>query len=547
MRNLLSIVSGLSLLAACGSSPAEIKTPPVLKVTSPQRSLVQAAAGTLTVTGTVGPSESGAAVKSVEVNNVTATVAADGSFTANVQVKAGASLIHTVARDADGGEATDTRSVQAGELRAMTSQVDQAMTAAISPEAFAAIGKAAGNLIKTNDFSTMLAPMNPMLDVGTTNGQPDCLYAQADILDLKMTDAKISMVPVQGGLDFTAEIDGLNVPAHTNYAVACINGSTDLTVTATSVIVHGTLLVSPDGAGSFKTDLANQDVQVTGFHLEASGLPGEVINMLSLDTAIGWVISKGATMFMGPMMNKALGALAGPKTVALMGHQVTFNVTPSDISFDPTGGLVILNTQMSIAGSESAPGYVFVDNGFPTINAGQGFQIGLANNAANQLLAGVNAVGMINLSMAASGGTFDATAIKTTVAPMLATDPADGKMRIIVGDMMMDFKLGEKVQARAAVNVKVDLKVTSVGNGYGIALDLDKPQIFIDVLDDVANTTHYTPGDLSNIVTAAVQSQVDSMSKLLTQIPLPAIGGVQLRNLTIDSDSGYVMMGGTLQ
>src|SRR5215813_5846301 len=114
MRNLLT-VTGLTLLAtACGNGPTPPKDPPILKVTSPQRSLVQTATGSITVQGTVLPSINNIPVDTVMVNNVAATVAADGSFNATIQIQQGASLIKTVATGKDGGVASDTRSVQAG-------------------------------------------------------------------------------------------------------------------------------------------------------------------------------------------------------------------------------------------------------------------------------------------------------------------------------------------------------------------------------------------------------------------------------------------------
>src|SRR6266567_4497218 len=100
MRNLLTI-SGLSLLAlvACTDAPGQLPDPPVLKITSPQRSLVQGSAGKLMVTGQATPNPEGTALKSVVVNGVTASLNADGTFNAQVALQPGAQLIHTVATD----------------------------------------------------------------------------------------------------------------------------------------------------------------------------------------------------------------------------------------------------------------------------------------------------------------------------------------------------------------------------------------------------------------------------------------------------------------
>src|SRR5262249_39799676 len=151
---------GCSLLAAaCDGGPGVLPDPPILKVTSPARSLIQNAAGSITVTGTVAPNPAGVPVSKVMVNDVVATVTADGDFSATIQVPEGATLIHTVATDQEGGKATDTRSVEAGAIRAPGDTIQNALTAAVSAQAFAKIASAAGPIIKGFDIKPMLAPM----------------------------------------------------------------------------------------------------------------------------------------------------------------------------------------------------------------------------------------------------------------------------------------------------------------------------------------------------------------------------------------------------
>ena len=335
MRNLISLASGLSLLALVGcdnSGPAALPEPPVLTVTSPARSLVQSGAGSITVTGTVAPNPEGDAVQTVTVNDVPATVGTNGAFTATVQIQAGESLLHTVATDVKGGVATDTRSVQAGELRAVGSNIDNAITAAISTNAFGKISSAASTLIAQTDFNPLLAPLQPMQHSGDENG-PDCLYDEAFVDGISFTNAIIGLTPVQGGLAFSLEIDGLDVPAHVNFAVACINGSESIEVTADKVVVSGTLLVTPNGTSGFTTTLQSPNVALTNFNLDASGVPGEIIDMMDMNSAIGSIISVAAEQFMGPMMNTALGGLAGPKQVMVLGKTIDVSVSADALTF----------------------------------------------------------------------------------------------------------------------------------------------------------------------------------------------------------------------
>jgi hypothetical protein len=547
MRTLL-LATSLGLLAtACTDSIGELKDPPVLQVTSPERSLIRDHAGTLLVTGTVAPNVDGTPVEKVMVNNVPATINVDGSWMATITVKPGATLIHTEALDADGGKATDTRSIEAGELRMPGANVENALTTAISANAFAKIADAAGSLIQTMDFGPMLAPMNPVMHSGDDSGE-DCLFARLYIDDFKMQDATITLVPVDGGLAFSAKLDGVDVPGRARYAVACVSGDNNVRVQASSVLIQGTLLVTPDGMNGFSTELADPTVQLTGLDISASGLPGTVLDMLPLDSLIQYVAPIAAKMFMGPMVNKALGGLAGPKQLMVLGKTITVEVSPTDVAFDTDGGLVTLDMKMLIQGTEKSSGFVFTDNGYPAMDPGNGLQLGLADDLANSALSQLVATGMLNLHMPVAGGTFDASEIMMTSPPMISADPSSGMMHLVLPDMISTFTQSGAPVARAAINATVDLKVSPTENGTGIAIELGTPEIHADTLTDVENQTLLSDDDLSRAVELTLDSQLASVAELLGSIPLPALpAGLVMKDMSVSGDDGYVMMKGVLQ
>ena len=550
MRNLI-IASGLGLLAAssvaCTDAPAEMKDPPGLRITAPKRSLIQNHAGQLQVTGTATPNEvSGEPIEKVLVNNVQATLNADGSFSALIDIKPGATLITTTARDHGGSEAADTRAVEAGELRPVGANVENAITAAMSKTAFAKIASAAGPMIEQLDMGAMLAPMQPMVHMGDEAGE-DCAFARMYVDDVNMTNADISIIPTNAGLSFRAQIDGLDVPAHARYAVACIDGSNTLRVKANRVVVSGTLVVTPSGNQGFKTTLTNETVQITGLDIQASGIPGSIINLLSLDTVAGYNISKAAPMAMEPMMNKALGGLSGPQTVDVMGKTLTMEVDPTAIDIDASGAMITLDTKVLIKGTETSPGFIFTDNGIPGMDPGNGFQLGLADDLANEMMAELQATGLMNLAMPAMGGTFDNTNLAMTLPPMISADPADGKMKVIIGDMIATFTNQGTPVGKAAISASIDLKIVPAANGYGVALQLGKPTAKVTVLDDIANATRFSDADLAKATEACLGAQIDSISKLLTNIPMPAVAGLQMRNMQLGSDDGYVMLKGDIE
>lgn len=546
MRNLLTVSGGLLLLVACESGPNAAKEPPVLKVTSPARSLIQGHAGQITVSGTVEPNANGDAIDKVLVNNVQAKLEADGSFHALIDLREGATLIQTVARDAAGTTASDTRAVQAGVLRAVGANIPSAVSAAMSADAFARLSAAAGPIIKGLDMHAMLAPLQPMVHADDPNGE-DCLFARLFVDDLKFSDVKIAISPLQGGLDFRAEIDQLDVPAHARYAALCIHGSNTVRVTADRIVVAGTLTVTPNGMSGFNSKLVNPSVTVTNPHVAISGAIGDALSLINIDAAIPFIVSKGAEIAMNPLMNQALGALGGPQQLDVLGKKLDMQVAPSAVSFTPAGALVSMNMKALLAGSSASPGFIFTDNGDPAMNPGYGFQLALADDLINELMAEFQAIGMLDLAMPTQAPAFDTAQLHMSLPPMISADASDGKMRLVLGDIIATFTRAGTPVARAAINARVDLKIAPVANGNIVALQLGAPDIHVDTLGDIANATTLDDKDLSTAVAGSLGAQLAAISTLLGAIPVPAVAGLQIHNLAIASDNGYVMLSGQFQ
>src|SRR5438552_15775299 len=106
----------VGLLALIGSSdnpydpnaPAVDPNAPKVHITSPKRGTIAGDIKTLTVSGTV---ETTNKLDSVTVDDVVATVADDGTFTATVPVTPGTFLLHAVAKDTAGQSGKESRPV----------------------------------------------------------------------------------------------------------------------------------------------------------------------------------------------------------------------------------------------------------------------------------------------------------------------------------------------------------------------------------------------------------------------------------------------------
>ena len=557
MPNLPTIATGLltgllalTAVAGCESGPGQAKEPPVLKVTSPARSVVQGKAGQIVVTGTALSNAQGDAVAKVMVNNVAATVGADGAFSATISVGEGATLVDTITTDVNGTTASDTRSIQAGALQAVGTSIDRAVAAAISADAFAKISAAAGPILKGLDMPAMLAPLQPMVSVGD-----EWANFALSVDNLKFSDIHISLTPMQGALSFSAEIDGLDVPGRIDFGgILVIDGSDTVEVTATRVVISGTLDIAPAGTSGFKTTLKNPSVQLTAINFDGSGLPGAIFDLIDLGSIGETIVSKGAELAMGPLVNMALGALGGPQQLDVAGHKLDLEVAPSAIAFTPTGALLEIDMASKFEGSDTSPGFIFTANGAPAMDATYGVQFGLADDLLNEMLAEVHALGMLDLSMPQDVGVFDTAQIHLTVPPMISADGSDPqdpgqpkKMKLVLGDMFATFTSHGTPVAKAAINARVELAIAPATGGRTIALQLGPPEIHVDMLDDVANTTGLSSTDLAKSTKAFLSAQIDSISQLLVAIPVPAIAGLQFHDLAIGDDAGYVMVSGLPQ
>jgi hypothetical protein len=543
MHTALSISTGLLIIAtaaACGGPPPA----PVLTVTSPARGLIQSEAGQLTVTGTAMPGTSGARVEKVTVNRVAATLRPDGSFTAVLDAPNGAMLLDTVATSDDGGAANDTRAVQTGQLRPVGTSIDRAVTAALSADAFTRLSAAAGPLLGAMDLAAMLAPSQPMVSAGD-----DLANLKLSVTGVTLTVRKIALAPVDGGLSFSAELDGLHVAANVVYAGALVpDGSTTVTITADQVTIAGTLDVAPAGASGFTTKLVAPVVNTVGLHLAASGAAGEILDLLNsvLGSTIETVVSQSAELALGPLVNQALGALAGPQQLDVLGKKLDLQVSPSAVTFTSAGALVTMNLKALLEGSESSPGYIFTDNGVPALDASHGIQLGLADDLVNELLAEVHALGVLDLAVQQDFGLFDGAQFHLTMPPMISANTKDGAMRLVIGDMIATFTHKGATVVRAAINVQVDLKIAPAANARQVALQLGAVDLRIDLLDDAAGTAGVSGDDLSGATSTGIGIQLDSLSQLLITLPVPSVAGIQLEHLSIGADSGYVMMSGEI-
>jgi hypothetical protein len=552
----LALISSLVTFAgACSDNPYDPDAPaidpsaPKVHITSPERGTLAGDVDTVEVKGTA-IDDTG--VTSVQVNGVTATVAADGTWTARVPVTAGTNLLHAVASDAQGNTGKETRAVVAGPMRSLDRLVDQAITASMSKATFDAIGKGAGNFIMDANLGALVQPMNPVLDLGTTNGQPDCLYAQGRITGMDVGSADVNLTPMGGGLGLDVTLDGVSVGMFLQYAAACLDGSRNVTAAASRLHVSGKLAVSLDAFGNFQIALQNPSVQLVGLDVDLGGIPGAVVDMLSLDTRLGPILAWATERFVVPMLNDALAGLNQTQTVDVLGKSIDITVSPSRVEFDVTGALVELDTVLRAQGDDGAPGFVLVPNTVPAMDKSHGFQLAIADDAANQLLASFWAAKGMELGLDLKTGPYgeigklyDRVELQAEVPPFI---DASGKGLVLtIGDLMATFKNGGSVATRIAVNAHLKLDVITNSDG-SLRFDVGTPEVFVDILDEQVEGSNQLSNAQFEAVTSFALSRIVAFgSGAVGAIPMPSVGGVAMENVSIAEQTGYLVVDGEIK
>jgi hypothetical protein len=558
MRNLgifatLGATFGLAVaLSGCADHPYDPGAP-AIDPTAPRVHILAPALGTfagdvqtLTVTGTA-TDDTG--VASVQVNGVAASLAGDGSWSATVPVSPGTQLVHAVARDTQGNVGKESRAVVVGPLRPITAPVPQAIAVAMSAQTFAAVGRGITGFLQAGDLAAAVAPLNPVIDVG---GGPDCNYVQAAITKLSVGSASsVTLLPEPGGLALDVELDRVTLGMHLAYSVLCLDGASDLTITASHIKVAGMLGVGVK-SGAFDIALTGQTVQLTGVDIDLTGLPGDVVSWLDLDHALSSVAGWAARQLVVPALNSALGSLNDTRTVNVLGTAVDIHLAPSHIAFDASGAVIELDTALRAQGDAGAPGFVFQPSDVPAMSTDRGFALAVADDAANQLLTSLWAARALDRSFDLTTGSYgdvgklyDRVELSAGVPPFVAA--SGGALRLTIGDLIASFKNGDALATQVAVSAEVDVKVVADASGLP-RLDVGTPTTYVDILDEHVTGANVLSNAQFEVITSFALSRVIAIgSGAVGAIPLPSLGGVAVTDLGITEQTGYLVVNGNVQ
>jgi hypothetical protein len=195
---------------------------------------------------------------------------------------------------------------------------------------------------------------------------------------------------------------------------------------------------------------------------------------------------------------------------------------------------------------------VFTANQRPDAAADHGFEIAIADDAANQLVGSYWAAGGLTRtfdlstgSYGAIGQLYDRVELAAAVPPFI--DASGGALTLTIGDLVATFRQGDQVATRIAVNAAIGVTVVTGTDGLP-RLDVGSPTAYVDVLDDqVDGANELSNADFEAITSFALSRVIAVGAGLIGAIPLPSVGGVSVRDVGIAARTGYLVVGGDIQ
>jgi hypothetical protein len=189
--------------------------------------------------------------------------------------------------------------------------------------------------------------------------------------------------------------------------------------------------------------------------------------------------------------------------------------------------------------------------------AGQGFRIALADDAVNQVLASLHASGALEFSMplgdggagSALGALADRLDIHMPLPPMVRADVSDGKVDVVVGDLIAEIvdesDSGDSVVTKVAISGRLELSPGIVGGR--LVMQTSAPELWVDVLTDgVTGTNPLAYDQVEVLASAAIKNMAGLVDGFLANIPIPVFGGTAVGDTRFEPEDGYVIIGGSL-
>lgn len=554
MKLPLLCVITLLALGACSSSESvapeeETKdiVAPIIVVDTPLRGTMTED-GLVVVTGHV--SDEGSGVAKVEINGQAAELAADGSFTANVNLEHGITMLKSVVSDEAGNQSDDLRAILNGPMAPQGTPVPDALIAKVNTKTLGVLGTSVENLVQSVDFGQVAQPLNPLVDVGNS-----CAGVELDLNTAEKSQVTMALLPTNDGIEVEVVMHDLDVDMTADYSIGCFGGgaSGSVNISANSARATGLLDVSIDGSGQIKVDLDNLSTSFVGFDLDVGGIPEIIVNLFNgtVESKVRDLLEEQVQALVPATGEEFLAEFTSASwSVPVLTDTLDISVAPTSVEISADGIALRVQGNTEFSGVEGAS---YLSSPRPPPMSGsndQGLNVGIADDLGNQLLASLWASGMLESNIqpllvehmqALFGDMADDIRVELALPPIISTDPANNAVRLSVGDLLVHVGDASGTLVEFAISADIDLAVTNEGGS--LKLTTDAANVYgklIELSSEVAlNVNDDTIAAIADLAIREISTQSDG---LLDALPIPSFGAIMLGQPAIRAADGYLML-----
>jgi hypothetical protein len=537
----LCVFSLTACSSAGGGDPGE---PPTLEVLTPERGATSDGA-VVTVTGRV--TDDDLAGVRVTVNGVDAATAADGSFSAQLDVSGGINLIETHAIDAQANDVRDVRAVLAGTLLPTDGTAGAPIAARIGAGGWMKVGTALAAMAQALDWQALGLAMNPVYD------SSGCNSARLDIEQLSVGTIGVSLVPKPGAIGAVVTIDDVYVRMHADFEALCIDGSTTVEVRASRALVTGDLAITA-ASGRLVPTLPASAVTLEGFALNVGGVPGAIEDLIEDEArnAAEDALHDAVRSEVPAQAEAALGDLVAQSLASdILDRSTVFTITPQAVAIDASGLVAAVDTRVAVAGGEGGVYAASPDVLGPGVWGGDDLGIALADDLLNQLFGGLWASGAVSQVVPLDGGTgailgtlFDDDARSVAVELMLPPQvrAAGGALELAIGDAILSVRdAGDVEIQRFALSIVTSLAATP--SATGVVVTVGTPVVKAQVLAESAAVDQPTEAtQLEDLVTGVWPLLGGLVDDALADLPLPEVDGIGFGSPLVAGRDGFLVV-----
>ncbi|MBN2798248.1 MAG: hypothetical protein JXX28_03810 [Deltaproteobacteria bacterium] len=534
-----------------------------------------------TITGSVHEPWSGLA--SLTVDGLPVSPDTSGDFSLAGSWDFGMNVLESVAVDGDGNRTTDTRALLSGAWQPYGELLEDGLLARLH-EGEGGLGTLevlAEDLVSANDLNGLI-PRYQMesretdcVDLGWFGTYCwDFVVYGVDLLisNPRMGATDLRLNPRGDGLleaSFTVYDIAMDWDATATVLEADFSGDGDIEVEALDVVLLLDLWVDTDH--NLRVDVMNTSVQTTNFDFYMDSWLYDVLEFFG-DPVDEWVASALEDTVAGMvedevpvMVEDALQGLALATTLDLSDNAYTFRAAPSDVQVDEVGVTLTLATAFTADTWRSpygGPGSLYAGWHQPTWTGAPGMVLGVGDDFLNQALFAFWGGGLLDYTLTDAELSLDVADLQLLFPSLDALEVrAEATLPPVVvpgtGAELLDLQVGDyhlflsdptdgDVVLEAYVSMVMGMEV-SAGTGGALQATLGEPTLWYDVVLPANNSLGAS--DTEALLQAIVPLLLPTLTDALTEVPMPAIAGFELRSIAVGAggdEGGYLTLGGAL-